>query len=122
MKFIFRIIVVALLSHIALLFLPWWSVAIVAFAVGALMSDNSINAFIAGVLGVGLLWFGMALYINFSFDSMLPERVAALFQFSSPVLLAAITGLIGAVVGGLAGLSGSYFKKLFVTDTKYRYR
>lgn len=122
MKFILRIIAVALFSHIALLFLPWWSVAIVAFAAGAFISDNSINAFIAGVLGVGLLWFGMALYINFSLDSKLPERVAALFQFSSPVLLAAITGVVGAIVGGLAGLSGSYFRKLFVTETRYKYR
>lgn len=86
------------------------------------MSDNSINAFIAGVLGVGLLWFGMSLYIDITYDSKLPERVAALFQFSSPVLLAAITGLIGGIVGGMAGLSGIFFKKLFITDTKHRYR
>lgn len=121
MKFIIRIIVIALFSHLALLFLPWWSIVIVAFTVGALLTSNSINAFIAGILGVGLLWFGMALYINFSLDSLLPERVAALFQIESPILLAAITGLLGGIIGGLAALSGSYFRKLFEKDSKYKY-
>ena len=121
MKFIFRIVLIAFICHLALLYLPWWSVAIVSFAVGALMSSNSINAFIAGILGVGLLWFGMALYMNFSVDSLLPERVADLFQIRSTILLSAITGLIGGLVGGLAGLSGCYFRKLFVKDSKYKY-
>lgn len=121
MKFITRVIVIALFSHFALLFLPWWSITIVAFAVGALLASNSTNAFIAGILGVGLLWFGTALYINFSIDSLLPERVAALFQLDSPVLLAAITGLIGGLIGGLSALCGSYFRKLFEKDSKYKY-
>ena len=122
MKFFFRIIIVAALCYFAELFLPWWIIAIVAFAVGVLMTGSSTNAFLGGFLGVGLLWFGMALYISINGNSPLPERIAELFQLNSAFVLAAVTGLIGGIVGGLGALSGSYLRKLLdKKDTKYRY-
>lgn len=93
-------------------FLPWWSVVVAAFAIGLLWKGNPTNTFLAGVLGVGLLWFIAALMINASSESSLPESVANLFQLQSPFLLAAATGLIGGIVGGLGSLSGNYLRKL----------
>jgi hypothetical protein len=46
-------------------------------------------------------------------EGILTERVALLFNLPSPVLLIAITALIGGLVGGIAALSGFFFRQLF---------
>lgn len=112
MGFILRIIIIAALCYLIKSLLPWWSIALVAFCVSAIWRGSSANAFLAGFLGVGLLWFGMALFYSTSYDTSLPDNVAKLFQLGSSEILAAATGLIGAIVGGLASLSGNYFHKL----------
>ncbi len=112
MGFILRIIIIAALCYLTKSLLPWWSIALVAFCVSAIWRGSSANAFLAGFLGVGLLWFGVALYYSTSYDSPLPDNVADLFQMGSSEILATVTGLIGAIVGGLASLSGSYFNNL----------
>lgn len=122
MGFIIRILIIAGLSYAAELILPWWSIVIVAFIIGALWKSSSANAFLSGVLGLGLLWFGAALLFSTSSNSPLPEHVAALFQLGSSILLAAVTGLIGGVIGGLASLSGNYLHKLInKQEDRFRY-
>lgn len=118
MGFILRIIIIAALCYLVKSILPWWSVALVAFCVSAIWRGSSANAFLAGFLGVGLLWFGVALYYSTTYDSSLPDNVAELFQLGSSEILATVTGLIGAIVGGLASLSGSYLHKLISKKTE----
>lgn len=117
MGFILRIIIIAALCYLVNSILPWWSVALVAFSVSAIWRGSSANAFLAGFLGVGLLWFGIALYYSTAYNSQLPDNVAELFQLGSSEILATVTGLIGAIVGGLASLSGSYLHKLISKRT-----
>lgn len=117
MGFILRIIIIATLCYLAKSILPWWSIALVAFCVSAIWRGSSSNAFLSGFLAVGLLWFGAALYYSTSYGSPLPDNVADLFQLGSSEILATVTGLIGAIVGGLASLSGNYFHKLISKRT-----
>lgn len=122
MEFIIRIIIIAGLSYAAELLLPWWSVVIVAFIIGFIWKSSSANAFLSGILGVGLLWFGAALFFSTSINSPLPTHVAALFNLGSSILLAAATGLVGGIAGGMASLSGNYLNKLiYKQEDRFRY-
>lgn len=91
-------------------FLPWWSVALAAAVGGALVRNSVKKAFIAGFLGIGLLWLLNAGYFHFRSGGMITTRVAAMVNVPWPVLLIIVTGLIGALVGGIAACAGFYLR------------
>ncbi|MGQ0739587.1 MAG: hypothetical protein ACT4OJ_11040, partial [Bacteroidota bacterium] len=64
MKFLTATILTALLSFISGLFLPWWGIAIAALLVAAIIHQKAGKAFLAGLLGVFLLWAGLAWWID----------------------------------------------------------
>ncbi|MBS1680632.1 MAG: hypothetical protein JST48_02885 [Bacteroidetes bacterium] len=88
-------------------FLPWWSMAIAAFLLGYFFNNKKGQSFFAGLLGVGILWFAMAYYIDTATDSILTEKMNKLLPLNTFLL----TTIIGGLVGGLATLSGSLFNK-----------
>jgi hypothetical protein len=111
MKFITSIILTGLLAFIAGLYLPWWSLAIAAFAVAALIHQKPWKAFLSGFLGLFLLWGGLALWINFKNDGVLAVKVASLLPLGgSPYLLIVATGIVSGLIGGLYALTGSYLR------------
>ena len=111
MKLLVAIILTALLSFVAGLYLPWWSVAIAAFISVLLIPLRSSRAFLAGFLGVFILWFLLALWIDVKNQGILSRKVAQIFPLAgSSFLIILVTAIIGAVVGGFAALSGSYLR------------
>ena len=111
MKLIFPIITIAILSAIAQNFLPWWIIAPIAFALTYLFQLKPLQAFLAGFLALFLLWAGMAFFIDHANEHILSQRIAMLLHLSQPILLIFITGLIGGLVAGFAGLSGGLLVK-----------
>jgi len=114
MKFIVHVIVILLFSLILQTFLPWWTMAVGAFAAGFYFRQDGYRSFLAGLLGVGLLWLMMAWYIDASTDSILTSKVAAIFPTKTVGSLILVTAIIGGIVGGLASMTGgliSYRKK-----------
>ncbi|HMP99703.1 MAG TPA: hypothetical protein PKC24_07970 [Cyclobacteriaceae bacterium] len=112
LRFVTHTLLIALLYLILQYMLPWWSLAIAASLVGFFLSVNGARAFFAGFLGIGLFWLLMAILIDWSTQSGLGERVAAIFSVSKPILLI-LTAFIGAIVGGCAALTGYYLRKAF---------
>lgn len=111
MKFFTAIILTALISFIGGLYFPWWSLALVAFAVAALVHQKPGKAFLSGFLGLFLLWGGLAFWIDIKNDHILSRRVAELMNLGqSSVAMLIVTALVGATVAGLAALSGSYLR------------
>lgn len=111
MKFIFAVFLVAILSFIVGLFLPWWSIAIVSLFVIVLIPMRSGKAFLSGFLGIFILWAFLAVYIDVKNEGILSKKIAALLPLSgSSIVLILITALVGAVVGGFGALSGSYLR------------
>jgi len=106
MKFATHIIAVLLLSWLLQTFLPWWAMAVGAFATGLYFKQGGFLSFLAGMLGVGLLWLAMAFYIDSSTDSILTAKVAAIFPTKTVGLLIVVTAFIGGLVGGLASMTG----------------
>ena len=110
MRFLAGVILIAVLSAIAEYFLPWWSMAIVAFLVSLLMGYKPGRSFMAGFFGVGLLWLVAALWHDGANHHILSTRMAGLFHLPAYGLFIFVTVLIGALVGGLASLSASFFR------------
>jgi hypothetical protein len=112
MNFIKQVLLIAAGAALFQLWLPWWSLVIPALLVGFLMARNGVTAFFSGFLGVGLLWFGLALYIDNTTGSQLSQKVATLFMVKSVWLLQVVTALIGGLIGGFAALTGYSIKPL----------
>ncbi len=87
-------------------FLPWWSGTIAAGLVTLFFADRSWHSVLAGFLGIGLLWIVAALWMQSGNDGILAGRMAVMMGFSSGTMVFLITFVIGAVTGGLGGLTG----------------
>ena len=108
MRFILATLLTALLSFFAGLYLPWWSIAIIAFLVAILIKQIVGRSFLAGFLGIFLLWTVVALWIDVKNEHILSQKIAQVFPLGgSSILLILITAFIGALVGGFAAMSGA---------------
>ncbi len=111
-KFISAAVLVALLSAAACLFLPWWSIAPAAFLVSVAIPQKPWVAFLSGFTGLFLLWGGLSWMLSSRNGHLLAHKMSMLILKSDqPMMLVLITALIGALVGGLAALAGSYVRK-----------
>ena len=109
MKAVISTFLIILLSFVACLYFPWWSIAIVAFVVSALIHQKPLISFLGGFIGLFLLWSFLSVYISINNDHILAHRVSLLIlKNDSPYLLVLTTGLIGGIVAGFAALTGSY--------------
>lgn len=77
-----------------------------AFLVGFVFSNTGFKSFLAGFIAVGLVWVGLAFYIDNATQSILTEKVSQLF----PINIFVLTGLIGGLLGGFASMTGSLLK------------
>lgn len=112
MKFIVSLVLIALLSVAACLYLPWWSIAFVAFIVSGLIPQQPGKSFLTGFISILLLWGSLSWYISSNNNHVLAHKVSMLmFKTDSPFMLIGITALIGALVAGFAALSGSYLRR-----------
>ena len=112
MKFFISLILTMLLSFAACLFLPWWSIAIAAFVVAALIPQKPGKAFLTGFIALFLLWGGLSYWMSNNNDHILAQKVSQLIlKMDNPILLIFATALIGALVAGFAALAGSYLRK-----------
>ena len=117
MKFVVSLLLIMLLSFIACLYLPWWSIAIMAFIVAATIPQSGLMSFLVGFCGLFILWGGLSLWISSSNDHILAHKTSLLFiKTDSPYLLILLTAIIGALVGGFAAMCGCYFRKVFFSQ------
>lgn len=113
MKFIISTILTALLCFVLGLYLPWWSIAIGAFIVALAIHQAGWKAFLAAFLALFLLWCGHAWIINEANDGILAKKISVLIlNIENPYLLILVTGFIGALVAGLAAVTGSLARKI----------
>jgi hypothetical protein len=109
MKFFISLILIAFLSFAACLYLPWWSIAVVAFLVVLFIPQSPGRAFLCGFLALAILWGGLSFWISNNNEHILAHRVSQLvLQADNPYLLIVVTALIGGLVAGLAALTASF--------------
>jgi len=113
MKYIVSILLSALLAYAVGIYgnLPWWSFVVTNFIIAFAIPLKPAQSFTAGALGVGSLWAGLAFGIDVSNNHLLSTKVAKILPMGgSYLLLIFITFAIGALLGGLASLTGSFLR------------
>ncbi|MEO8406340.1 MAG: hypothetical protein ABI480_17150 [Chitinophagaceae bacterium] len=112
MKFFVALILTAMLAFISAFYFDWWIIAVASFVTALLIHQKPWKAFLAGFLGLFLLWGILAEWIDSKNESILSGKISQLLGIgNNPFLLVLITAFIGGLVAGLAALSGSYLRK-----------
>lgn len=106
------IVIILLVFITQTLFSYWWLIIPNAFLSALLLGKGSWSSFLAGFLGVGLVWFFKAYYANWQNEGLLSEKIALLLKLPSPEWLLLITVLIAALTAGFAALFGYSIRDL----------
>ena len=113
MKYVVSIFLSGLLTYAVGIYgdLPWWSFVITNFIIAIALPIKPAQAFTAGALGVGALWAGLAFGTDMANNHILSTKVAQILPMGgSYLLLIFATASIGALLGGLASLTGSFVR------------
>ena len=105
MKLIIRIIAIGVLTYFLSPLGSWWICMVAAFLVCFSLPSSGLNAFIAGFLGVGLVWLGHAWGLDVQNDSAFSNKVAEVMQMGEPLILIIISGVVGGLAGGFASMT-----------------
>jgi len=90
--------------------------------ISALLGLSGLQGFLAGGLGMGLAWLGQAIFISASTGSALPNKIGELMGLGSGMTVAGVTAIIGFLLGGFSGLTGSLLRKVFRKEPDNLYR
>jgi hypothetical protein len=96
--------------------LPFWAwVAAAPFVYGLLFEKRNGRAFVRGFAAGGLSWLGGSLYFYLTSSRIVAGRVAAMLGLgqSRGWIMVLATGLVGAVIAGLAAFAGSSLRGAF---------
>ncbi|MBN7817595.1 hypothetical protein [Algoriphagus pacificus] len=122
MKFIslliLSVLIVVFINPIA----PFWIIMILLGISSALVGAKGASSFLATGLGMGLAWLGQTIFLDFSTGSQLPYQMGEIMGLGSGMVLIAITGVLGFLLGGFSGMTGSYFRRLFKKKPENIYR
>jgi hypothetical protein len=111
MKFFVAILLTAALAFISGLFLPWWGIAITSLLVAVIVHQKAGKAFLSGLLGVFILWAGLAWWIDMKNNGVLSKKIATILPLGgNAIVLILVTGIIGGLVAGFAAMSGSFLR------------
>ena len=117
MKLIVAIILTSLLSFVFGLYFPWWSIAVAAFITTLFIPLRALTGFVAGFVGVFILWAMLAWWIDVKNQHILSRKVAEIFPLGgSSFLLILVTAFIGALVGGSAAMGGAFLRSVKSTS------
>ncbi|MFK7953443.1 MAG: hypothetical protein AB8B73_11400 [Ekhidna sp.] len=118
MKLLIRLIAIGVLTYFISPLSFWWIAMIISFAVCYVSPSSGLNAFVAGFLGVGLVWIGQSWRMDVANESNFSNVIVELFPINESFYLILVTGLVGGLAGGFSALSGTSFRQLFLKEKK----
>ncbi|WP_395625706.1 hypothetical protein [Daejeonella sp.] len=111
-------LLIAIISLILQLFLPWWIIAPVAFALAAWRANSGKNAFFSAFLAIFTLWIIVGLIHTLPNENILANRVAGMLTLPlnsfNWLIVLLISGIIGGIAAGFSALAGRYAKEAFM--------
>lgn len=110
---ILNFIITLLLALAFSIFLPWWSVMLAAFVSAVLFSLKGWKVFFIPFIAVFLFWTGYAFLLSNDNNFTLAKKIAILLPLDgNPFLLILVTGIVGGLAGGIAGIFGKQCQAL----------
>lgn len=117
MKKLSNFILTIILGVILSLFLPWWAVMLAAFLSGAIVRLRNVAAFFVPFGAIALLWMVNAWMLSSANDYTLASKIAVLLPLEgNVVLLILVTGIIGGLAAGIAGLFGNQCRAIMAKE------
>jgi hypothetical protein len=112
MKLIVSTILIGILGFISGLYLPWWSISLVAFIVSLFIHLKPLKSFLSGFIAIFLTWGILAFWIDSKNDHILSHRMSLVLPFGgSSFIMVVATAFVGGLVAGLASLTASFLSK-----------
>ncbi len=115
MKFLATFVLTILMGYAAYLFADetlWWIFAIGAFAAGWAVPLSSFKSWLAGFLGIFILWLVLSFVADTSNAGIMSKKMASIIPLGgSSIALMGMAALVGGIVGGFASLTGSFMRK-----------
>lgn len=112
-KFFLKIFLIAILAWGAQYLTVWYAGPLIALVVNLFWKGSNAQGFFTGFLGLGLLWFGLALYVDISTEGILTVKMSQIIaKTDNRMLMVLMSTLIGALTGGLCGWTGAAARSL----------
>lgn len=121
-RFFGLFVLTALMVYFIGIFIPFWGLMIVVALVSYIMGATPAISFFGAGLSFGLVWLSLSVWISIDSKSELPIKMAELMGLSNDNLLWFATGLVGFIIGGFSGLTGSLFRRVFEKREKGIYK
>lgn len=114
LKFVTALLLTALLAYaIGLFNFPWYGFVITSLIIALVIPQKPKQAFLAGFLGVAILWLINMIIIDVQNQHILSQKMADMFMLKgNSTLLIAISAIIGGLFSGLGALTGSFGRKV----------
>lgn len=115
MKFFATFALTMLLGYTAFLFADetlWWIFAIGAFVAGWVVPLSSFKTWLAGFLGIFILWLVLCYLPDSKNAGLMSQKMANIIPLGgSSWALILVAALVGGLVAGFASLTGSFVRK-----------
>jgi|TARA_B110001454_G_scaffold152139_1_gene141526 hypothetical protein len=112
MQMIRKIIPLALVMVLVNLVSPWWGFTVLAMGSPWLCNGLKDSMLISARASV-LSWVPLLIYSYINGGVILFDRVSQMMGLPNPFLLILSSGILAALLGAFAGLSGYYVKEVF---------
>ena len=112
MRFIISLILIVCLSALAEMQLAWGAVALVSFIVVLFSNLKPGMGFLAGFIAIAIYWAWVAVRADAANDHILSQRMAMLFHLPDSNLFIVVSVIIGGLISGLGGWSGSLVRRM----------
>ena len=112
MQMMRKIMPLTLVMVLLNLVLPWWGFTLLAIASPWLYNSLKDSMLISATASM-LSWVPLLIYLYIGEGEILFNRVSQMMGLPYPFLLILSSGILAALLGALAGLSGYYVKEVF---------
>lgn len=113
-SFLKNFLLTLVLALVLSLFLPWWSIMLAAFLSGAIVRLRKASAFFVPFSAIAVFWMIYAWLLSSANDFILAKKIATLLYLEgNALLLVLVTGVVGGLAAGVAGLFGNQCRAIF---------
>lgn len=97
-----------------LLFPAWWWIVFLPFFFCVLFTSEFKSSFISSFLAGLFVWGGKTIFSYATGGSIIAHRMAELFSINNTGAFVTVVILFGALVSGLAGITGTALRTFFI--------